>query len=338
MSPPITVVKGSDPVLVADAVIEVLDAEVGAEDRNEVMETFSGDDYDLNDAILAASAVSMFGRRVIVVRNAARFGADDVGPLVSYLADPNPTSTLVVAWEKPLTTGASSKPFPKKLKDAVAAAGGEVRTVDVGGNDRARRGWIDDQLAGARVTLGVPARKALADALGDDVSRLVGILRVLESSFEAGATLGVSDIEPYLGAAGGVPPWDLTDAIDKGDVAVAVSTAQRMMAGGERHPLQIMASVVTHFQRMFRLDGAGVSNEKDAAALLGMKGSTYPAKKALEGSRRLGTDALNRAISLLAGADADLRGATGLPPEAVLEVLVARLAALSRKRAGAGRR
>jgi DNA polymerase-3 subunit delta len=335
---PIVVVKGSDGVLVADAVIEVVGELVGDQDRNEVMETFSGDDYELTEAVLAASAVSMFGSRVIVMRNGARFGADEIGPLLTYLADPNPTSSIVLAWEKPLTAGAAAKPFSKKMTEAVKACGGEVRAVDVGSSDRARRGWIDERLAEAAVTLDGAARAAVADALGDDVSRLVGIVRVLEGAFDAGSRLGVDDVAPFLGESGGVPPWDLTDAIDKGDVALAVRTAQRMMVGGERHPLAIMSSVVTHFQRMYRLDGSGVSNERDAAALLGMKGSTYPARKALDGSKRLGSDALARSIELLATADTDLRGATGLPPDAVMEVLVARLAALSRGRKAGSRR
>ena len=44
----------------------------------------------------------------------------------------------------------------------------------------------------------------------------------------------------------------------------------------------------------------------------------------------MGHDKIARAISLLAEADLDLRGATALPAETVLEVLVARLAHLSR--------
>ena len=47
--------------------------------------------------------------------------------------------------------------------------------------------------------------------------------------------------------------------------------------------------------------------------------------------RRLGSARIARAITLLAEADLDLRGATGLPGEVVLEVLVARLSRLARE-------
>ena len=102
-----------------------------------------------------------------------------------------------------------------------------------------------------------------------------------------------------------------------------------MFDGGARHPLQVMASLHGHYERMLRLDGAPVSGEKEAAALLGMKGSTFPAKKALAQTRRLGSDGVARAISLLSSADLDLRGNSGLEGRAVVEVLVARLARLA---------
>jgi DNA polymerase-3 subunit delta len=118
---------------------------------------------------------------------------------------------------------------------------------------------------------------------------------------------------------------------------VALEKAQRMMQGGNRHPLQMMATLQTHYERMLRLDGAAVGSDKDAAALLGMKGSTFPAKKALQQARKMGTKRLFRATQLLAAADVDLRGATAMPAEAVMEVLVARLAALSGQGGGSRR-
>jgi len=73
-----------------------------------------------------------------------------------------------------------------------------------------------------------------------------------------------------------------------------------------------------------------VTGEKDAARLLGMKGSTFPARKALGQARKLGHDRVVEAVGLLADADLDLRGGKAWPDGLVLEVLVARLARLAR--------
>ena len=92
-----------------------------------------------------------------------------------------------------------------------------------------------------------------------------------------------------------------------------------------------MAVLHKRYSNMLRLDGAGVRDEKEAALMLGMKGSPFPAKKAMQQSKKLGTEKLSRAIHLLAEADLDLRGTKDWPPELVIEVLVARLANLSRR-------
>jgi DNA polymerase-3 subunit delta len=198
--------------------------------------------------------------------------------------------------------------------------------------------WADDQMDGATVRLSPRARRVIVERLGDDLSRLGGILTVLDATF-GDAALEPDDVEPYLGDAGAVPPWDLTDAIDRGDVAGAVVNLQRLLGNGARHPLQVMVTLQTHVERMLRLDGAGVRDEKEAATLLGIKGSPFPAKKAMQQSRKLGSAKVARATALVAAADLDLRGRTAQDGVAVLETLVARLAALSGTRsAGSGRR
>ena len=132
------------------------------------------------------------------------------------------------------------------------------------------------------------ARRMLGEHLGDDVNRLVGIARSLLSTHGPGTRLGVDEIAPFLGSAGDVPPWDLTDAIANGDIPTSLRTCRRMVHGGERHPLAILSSLTNHYARMASLDGAPVRGEKDAASYLGVRGSTYPVKKAMQQARRMG--------------------------------------------------
>lgn len=330
MTAPVYLLKGSDPVLLSDAARALIDEVVGDADRGEVLDEFSGDDYELGEVVMAATTVSMFGDRVVVARNMARFPVAELGPVLAYVESPSPDATLILVWDKPTTSGARANPVPKKLADAVAAAGGTVTDCSLPGNAKGKDAWIQDQLADAPVSLARDAQRLLVDRLGEDLSRLGGVLTVLAATFGAGAgPLGADDVEPFLGDEGGVPPWELTDAIDSGDVATAVTNARRMMLGGGRHPLQLMVTLQTHVERIVRLDGAPVRSEKDAAALLGMKGSTFPAKKALAQSKALGPAKVSRALHLLARADVDLRGRTDQPGEQIVEVLVARLAALS---------
>lgn len=329
-------VKGSDPVLLGEAVGRLVGDLLGDRERSEVLEEFRGEEYDLSAVVMAACTVSMFGRRMVVARELARFPVADLGPMIDLVKDPPDEVDLVLVWDKPSASGARANPLPKRLTEAVAAGGGTV--VDSSPpSGRARDAWVDEQLARAPVELSSGARRALRDTIGEDVHRLTGLLDLLGAAYPGSdRPLTESDVAPFLDDAGGVPPWELTDAIDSGDVATALGKLRRMLEAGARHPLQVMVALQTHFERMLRLDGSGATDEKAAAAVLGLKGSTFPARKAMVQSQRLGSARLTRAVQLLATADVDLRGGSGAPPEAVLELLVARLATIS-ARAGGGR-
>ena len=182
----------------------------------------------------------------------------------------------------------------------------------------------------APVRLDGAATAKLGEHLGGDMGRLAGLLDTLAAAYGVGATVKVNDLAPFLGEAGSVAPWDLTDAIDSGDAAKALGLLHRMTGAGELHPLAAMSLLHRHYRQMLRLDGSGVTSPEEAAELLGLR-SAYPAKKALAQSRRLGTARIARAINLLAVADLDLRGVSALPGELVLQVLVARLSRLVRQ-------
>jgi DNA polymerase-3 subunit delta len=230
---------------------------------------------------------------------------------------------LVLTW--------GSGAVPKRLTDGLKAGGGDVVETSPGRNAKA---WVGEHLDQSGLKFDTAARELLAAHLGEDVGRLRGLLETLVSTFGPGAKLDEDDISPYLGDEGALAPWALTDAIDKGAIPVALDRLHRMMGAGERHALQIMSSLHGHYTRMLALDGIDVRGEKDAAAALGIRGSTFPARKALDQSRRLGHDKLAQAIALLARADRDLRGERAYPREVaddlVMEVLIARLTNLSR--------
>jgi DNA polymerase III subunit delta len=318
----VSLLRGDDAVLLGTAVQRLVEDLVGEADRTLVVEELSGDDYEMAAVVNAARTPPFLtDRRVVVARDVQRFTLDQLAPLVDYLADPAPTTALVLAW--------ASGRVPKGVLDAVRAAGGAY--VDTGApSGKARQGWLDERFDAGGVRLDGSARRAIVERLGEDVGRLDGVLRMLASTYGHGARLGVDDVEPYLGEAGGVPPWELTDAIDRGDTAGALDRLRRMTVGGERHPLQILATLHAHYGRLLRLDGAEAHDERAAAAILGLRGSTFPARKALSQVRRLGHAGVAQAFRLLAKADVDVRGATDVPDDVVLEVLVARLSRLAR--------
>jgi DNA polymerase III subunit delta len=315
----VSLVRGDDPTLLNDAVRDLIHEASAGEDLALGLDDFSTEDYEIAAAVDAAQTPPMFTtKRVVVARGIGRFGSGEVESLLSYLTQPSPTTHLI------LTTGGGT--VGKKVVDAVKKVGNVIESGAPSG--KARAGWMSERLSEASVRLDGRATQRLAEHLGDDLGRLNGILDILRAVYGDGARISVDELEPFLGSAGSGAPWDLTDAIDRGDTSAALDQLSRQMAAGERHALQVMGSLQGHFLRMLRLDGAGCRDENDAAKALGMTGSTFPAKKALGQSRRLGSTGIARAIELLAQADLDVRGVRDIPGEVVMEILVARLTKL----------
>ncbi len=337
MSATVVLLRGDDEVLLSNAVRDRVAQLVGDGDRSlmvaELSEAAYLEDEDYHIAPLVDAAQTppfLTDRRVVVGREMGRFSTvDSLSPLLSYLENPLETTDLVLVWEKgPALQRLNA--LPKKLSEAVAAAGGEVVGAGVPrGRDGAAQ-WMDGQIAAAGLRLRAGAKRLLADHLGEDMSRLPAVLTTLASAYGPDRALEAEDVVPFIGEAGSVPPWELTDAVESGNIADALEKLRRMLHAGGRNEMQVLSSLYNHHNRLLRLDGADAADEKEAAELLGIKGSTFPARKALRQARKLGPKRVARSIELLAQADLDLRGATAVPSEAVLEVLVARLTQLNR--------
>jgi DNA polymerase-3 subunit delta len=321
------------------------DASLLSEELTKLLEGLCGNDFvpveehgsdgeDVVDIapVLDALATPPFlaDRRIVVLRAAERLDAAQAAQLADRVKDPSESNILILVTSGNATGGSGSgRSVPVGLSRAVKANGEIINTSP--GQGRQRSDWVSDRIRHAGVRLDAGAAKLLAEHLGEDVARLQSILELLESAYGEGGKVSSAELAPFLGGSGSVPPWDLTDTLDRGNTADAVKALHRMMDAGGRHPLQVMASLHRHYGGMLRLDGADVKSADDAAAILRM--SPYPARKVLEQGRRLGHDRVARAIDVLAEADADLRGRLGWPDALIMEVLVARLAQLARPRA-----
>lgn len=325
---PAYLVRAGDAALRNEALQTLLHDLVGEGDAGLMVEDFDfAEDADPG-AIVDAARTPPFltDRRIVVARDVTNHSTDALGTIIDYLDDPSPTTSLV------LVAAIDSEGRPKgpaALTNAVKKVGHVIDASVPGG--RGRSMWLQEHMKGAPVRLDGAAAKAIEEHLGEDLGRLSNLLTALGAAYGHGAKVGYEEVEPFLGEAGGVPPWELTDAVDRGEIARALDALHRMTRAGGRHPLVIMATLQSHFGNMLRLDGTGVRDESEAAAILGMKGrSTFPAKKAMDQGRRLGHEGVARAIALLAEADLTLRGfGKSWPDDVVMEVLVARLCRLS---------
>lgn len=324
-------VTGTDPSLVNQEVRRLVKQLLGGADRSLALEDFAGEVGDEDGAVVGAvvdaSSTPPFlaERRVVVFRDAGRYKADQLQPIVTYLASPLATTRLIVV------AGGEGGALPAKVATALRQSPlVEVIVTDVSG--REVHSWFAGRLADGPVKLAPQAAALLESHLGEDLGRLSTVLGALEAAYGPGARVGPEEVAPYLGQGGSVPPWDLTDAIDRADTGTALSLLHRFMEAGGRHPLVVLAILHRHFANVLRAQSPSITTEAQAAAALGIaKGrSTFPAKKALDAARRLGPRGTADAITALADAELALKGKVEWEGELVLEVLVARLCRMSR--------
>ncbi|GMU77945.1 MAG: hypothetical protein AMXMBFR46_07430 [Acidimicrobiia bacterium] len=347
-------VRGDDPILRADVLDALIGELLGGDDRSLALEDLAvpgrgGDGEaggaDAREAVVAAAVNAaqsppfMTGVRIVVLRDVGHLLAAEVAPLVRYLVAPLESTELVVVTGGPRVPEA----LTKALKGAGAVEHGAVR---VGAEE-----VLDAALERAALSLRPDARRTVLERVGTEVGRIPALVEVLAAAFPPATgdgrdRLSAADVEPYLGDEGGVPPWELTKAIEQGDVAGALAVLHRLLhASGPQqpkpmHPLPVLAMLHNHYRRVARLDDPAIATKADAVAALGPKVRDFQAQKALGQARALGTDGIREAYAALAQADLDLKGARAIPEDLVMEVLVARLAALTGRtgRAGGGRR
>ncbi|HQT99050.1 MAG TPA: hypothetical protein PLG60_00945 [Acidimicrobiales bacterium] len=320
-------VVGSDPTMVADTLHNVIATALGDVDPSFALEDFSltdGDDVVARVVAALNTPPFLVERRVIVVRDAQQLSVEDAAPLLAWMSAPTSSIVLVLG-----VVGAKSHRLVKAAHDVVE--------VNVGSRASDRVAFVRDKLAEYRVTMDAATSQKVADQVGDDVSRVDALARTLASIFGS-APLSFKHLEPYLGDAGDVPVWDLTDAIDAGDVTKAITVARRMLDSRARAGLQIIAMLQRHFLNIARLEGSGANSKEEAATLLGI--NAFPAGKALATARRLGAARVATAVHWLSEADLALKGGVSyggrdlvndqdVTELTVLEVLVARLARLN---------
>lgn len=359
MSAHVHLIKGDDPAL-RDRLVDTVVAELlGADDRSLALEDHSlagrrrGSDEPAEEQTDAESVEQpvfsrivnalesppfMSASRVVVVREIGNLTTEQLDVLTAWIADPVVTTKLVLV----AGGGKTSARLAKAIKEhggEIHVPAAEARTKAGDPGPVARQLKLSAQQAGIRIAPDAAARAA--DHLGSDAGRVPELVALLHATYGEGAMIDLAAVEPYLGASGTAERWALTNAIDRGDVAGALAVTDRLLRSTSAaqpkplHPLQLLAQLQFHYRALARLDDPRVVTKEHAAEVLG--GSPWAAKHRLDAARTLGTAGLREAYRLLAQADMDLRGGSGVPEETVVEILVARLARLASGR-GAARR
>ena len=268
-------------------------------------------------------------RRVVVVRDAQSLLADEVADLLAWMGDPAPAVT-------------SGRRGRRHQGPQAGQGRGEVVEVNVGSRTADRVTFVETKFAEYRVTIdhataqqdrptGGRRRRARRRAREDPP----GDLRL-------GATQ-LGHIEPYLGDAGDVPEWDLTDASTP--ATPRRRSSWRVACSTRRAEPDCRSSTCSNGTTCaWPAWRAAASLGRRGRGVVGMKG--FPATKACADVPAPGTERIATAVHWIADADVALKGGVSyggrdlntdmdVTELTVIEILVARLAKMTQ---GARRR
>lgn len=283
-----------------------------------------------SDAVAACNAGTLLlGERLVLVTEVdgrrderGRLGggwkAQDVEAVVEYLRAPAPGTVLCLVAEELRQDSALAK---------ACRSAGDVLLWEV---DRRKVGdWVAKSFAERSVKVEREAVDALVECVGEDKLALAVEIDKL-AIWADGEPVGADEVRRIVAPHHEVPPWELTDAWGKHDVAGALTAMEGMLErpdgaarGGVAGLAGLLAGHLSKLTRMKALLEAGVRS-KDAATTLGLK--PYPAQKLARQAEELSVEELRDATTRLARLDHALKGGSRLAPELELQLAVADVA------------
>jgi DNA polymerase-3 subunit delta len=281
----------------------VAEAESGASG----LEIFEGEDAT-PEAIAGALQAMTFaiGRRFLVVDGVERWKDADVESLVApALAAIAPETTIAFfAREDGRATA------PKKLHDAVLAAGGDVAAETMlKAQDLPR--WLVAEAKRLGVELDGAAARALVGHVGERQQRLLRELEKLALEVGPGARIGVEEVDAVAAESAEHQAWGLVDALVAGDGTTAVRRLVELRAQGESLP-RLIPLIAKRLRDLLGFAARLEAGESPAQIKASTKGSPWAIDRRLKEARSADPAKLRAALVTLSDLELATRGGNEL--------------------------
>jgi DNA polymerase-3 subunit delta len=306
---PVYVLVGDQDLLREFAGREILETALGDGDPSFNLDKLDGETAGSDEIISVCNMFPMMaGRRVVLVRRAARMAQDEA--LADYVTSPAPQTTLVLDLEK--SPDARRKAWKKMSAEALI-----VRCQPL--KERELEIWVGGEARRRKLGLGREEIRYLASEFGSDLRRLLNELDKI-SLYAGKQKLTVDDLGPILGRGRAQSVFNFTEAVANRDGSLALKQLGRLLEEGES-PLPILALIDRTVGQLLVAKELRQNRSKpaNAARLLGVP--HWKVDRVLGQSERFSTEELMRALDGLAQCDRALK-TTGVRPRLLLESLV----------------
>jgi DNA polymerase-3 subunit delta len=275
------------------------------------VERLAAEEASGEDAVAACNALGLFATsgRLVLVDGVERWKAPDAKAIGDYLAAPAPSTVLALVGSEIRKDSPLAKACAKH---------GQLLVYEVSKRELPK--WVAEQFARHDVRVSTEACRALIELVGDSPHELAGEIDKL-ALWAGSDEVGEDEVEQLVAARADVPPFVLTDAWGRRDVAGVLAACESILERSTRSgeiPM-LVGRLVAHVRRVQacqRLDADGV-RPRDAAAQLKMH--PFAAEKAFGQARNFSVDELRDAIVGLSDLDLAIKGGSRLPGELELQ-------------------
>lgn len=293
---PVYILSSEHPILIDRVVAAIRDAAIPPAMRGWNYDVIEGSIKAAGSAskivAIARTMPMMSERRMVFIRDLASLAADEAPVLVEYMADPNP-STVVVA----LTTK-----LDKRMK--LYAAANKHGFLHVLEAPRQVIPWIKAEADARKVNLDARATSRLAEAVGNDLSRLALVIDQL-ALYAGNRPVTADDVDDLVADTRERSVFELTDAVGAGDLSAALA-AVSALCDQRDSALGVIAMLARHLRQLGIVVAHRGANKAQLASALGLP--PFIADKVIAQARRFTPQALARATTMLATADRALKG------------------------------
>lgn len=183
--------------------------------------------------------------RLVVVRHCQDLPAKGADALRAYIARPAPTTCLLLLADEPLTGERDRKPH--WLLEAVPGSAVIEAPMRKG---RALQEWLRQRAGDEGYTVTPDAARLLVDWMGEDpVTLLAEIRKAALAGGPDNVTVGAKEIGAVVGEHRVQDVFDLTRAVERRDVAAALATLDRLLAGEE--PMRILSLLARQLRQVW---------------------------------------------------------------------------------------
>jgi DNA polymerase-3 subunit delta len=313
---PLFLILGSEGAL-SDRALNKITAQL--RDEKAELTTLTASDVLVGD-IADALAPSLFSeRRALIIKDLQDLDEDCKEEITRYLQAIDPTTTVVFV-HKGGVKG-------KALLDAIKKAKPEIISCDPLKKEAEKEQFIKELFLDSGRKASPAAVKALVGALGGDMRELQQAVSQISLDAPAG-TIDEAMVDKFHQGRIETTGFDVADATLDGNLPIALVTLRSALETGT-DPVMVTSAIASSLRNLAKVSGANRGTKSfELAGELGMAPwQIDKARRQLAGWTPRGIAA---AVEAVAGADADVKGASSDPIFALEKALATIAAARSR--------